>query len=97
MDFISGLPRVGNKDVIFVVVDKMSKYSHFMELSHPYSAVEVVHVYLHNVYKLHGWPRSKIIRDPLFLGKFWKALFTIQETGVLLSSAYHPQMDKLRW
>ena len=69
MDFISGLPRADNKDVIFVVVDRLSKYSHFMELFHPYSVVEVVHVYPDNVYKLHGWPRSIVTRD-LFLGKF---------------------------
>ncbi|XP_056688530.1 uncharacterized protein [Spinacia oleracea] len=33
MDFITGLPKSGGKEVIFVVVDILSKYSHFMSLS----------------------------------------------------------------
>lgn len=34
MDFIKGLPKVGNKSVILTVVDRFSKYAHFIMLSH---------------------------------------------------------------
>lgn len=44
--------------LIFVVLDRLSKYNHFMALTHPYPASQVVRVYLNNVYKLHGWPSS---------------------------------------
>ncbi|XP_057249106.1 uncharacterized protein LOC130590635 [Beta vulgaris subsp. vulgaris] len=65
-----------------------------MALAHPYSAEIVAQCYLDNVFKLHGWPRSIISdRDSVFLSKFWQALFTIQGTDLLLSSAYHPQTD----
>ena len=37
MDFIEGLPKVGGKLVIQMVVDRFSKYAHFIALSHPYS------------------------------------------------------------
>ena len=30
MDFIIGLPKLGNKSVIMVVVDRLSKYAHFV-------------------------------------------------------------------
>lgn len=56
MDFIEGLPNSMGKSVIFVVVDRLSKYAHFMTLSHPYTALEVAPMYLDNVYKLHGVP-----------------------------------------
>ena len=41
MDFIEGLPKVGGKSVILTVVDRFSKYAHFIALGHPYSAASV--------------------------------------------------------
>ncbi|GJY56325.1 retrotransposon-related protein [Tanacetum coccineum] len=38
MDFITGLPKSQGKSVIFLVVDRLSKYAHFMAMSHPYTA-----------------------------------------------------------
>lgn len=94
MDFIGGLPKSHGKEVIFVVVDRLSKYAHFMALSHPYTAAMVAQTYLDGVFKLHGWPRTIVSdRDPIFLSQFWKALFTLHGTDLHISSAYHPQSD----
>lgn len=41
MDFVEGLPKSQWKDSIMVVVDKLSKYKHFVALSHPYNAKHV--------------------------------------------------------
>ena len=54
MNFITGLPKSEGMEVIFVVVDRLSKYAHFMALSHPYTATSVAQAYLDGVFKLHG-------------------------------------------
>ncbi|OWM70560.1 hypothetical protein CDL15_Pgr014233 [Punica granatum] len=94
MDFIEGLPRSLGKEVIFVVVDRCTKYAHFMSLTHPYSATTVAQTFMDNVFKLHGMPESIVSdRDPIFLSNFWQDLFKLQGVALLASSAYHPQTD----
>ncbi|XP_026451534.1 uncharacterized protein LOC113351823 [Papaver somniferum] len=41
MDFISGLPKSEGREVILVVVDRYTKYSHFLALNHPYTSATV--------------------------------------------------------
>jgi len=94
LDFIEGLPSSHSKDSIMVVVDRLSKYAHFIVLSHPYSAKSIAAKFVENVIKLHGMPKSIISdRDPIFVSKFWQEFFTMSGTKLKLSSAYHPQTD----
>jgi hypothetical protein len=41
MDFITGLPRTQGKDCIFVVVDRLTKFSHLFSISMDYNASQV--------------------------------------------------------
>ncbi|GJT66254.1 transposon ty3-G gag-pol polyprotein [Tanacetum coccineum] len=78
MDFIKGLPKSQGKDVILVVVDRLSKYSHFMALSHPFTASQVAQLFLNNIYKLHELPENIVLdRDTIFVSSFWKELFKL--------------------
>lgn len=59
-----------------------------------FTAVHVAQVYLDQVFKLHGWPRSIVSdRDAVFLSQFWRGLFALHGTEFLVSSAYHPETD----
>lgn len=94
MCFIEGLPKSQGKEVIWVVVDRLSKYAHFVALSHPYSPETIARAYLDNIFKPHGIPKSIVSdRDTIFLSTFWQSLFITLGVDQLLSSAYHPQSD----
>lgn len=94
MDFIEGLPKSQGKDVIFVVVDKLTKSAHFMALALPFTALEVANKFWKRVHTLHGSPETIVSdRDKKFLSNFWQALFKLKGIQLLYSSAYHPQTD----
>lgn len=94
MDFIEGLPNSNGYTVIVVVVDRQSKYAHFIPLRHPYSAQQVAQIFFDQVVKLCGVPKSIVLDwDRVFTSNFWQGLFKKMGTTLNLSLAYHPQSD----
>ncbi|GKD68132.1 reverse transcriptase, partial [Tanacetum coccineum] len=94
IDFIESLPMSQGKSALLVVVDKLSKYAHFLPISHPFSASQVAQLILDNVYKLHGLPKTIVSdRDKVFMSLFWQSLFKMLQVKLKLSTAYHPQTD----
>ena len=76
MDFVEGFHKVGGKSVVLTVMDRLSKYAHFIALGHPYSATSVARAFFDQVVRLHGIPCSIISdRDPVFTSAFWTELF----------------------
>ena len=80
MDFITRLPKSNGKDCIMVVVDCLSKASHFILTTSDYTAELAARLYFDNVFKHHGLPTSILCdRDKVFTSIFWKEPFGLQE------------------
>lgn len=55
-----------------MTVERLTKYAHFIALSHPYTAHTVAKA-VENLLKLHGIPSSIASdRDPVFTSLLWK-------------------------
>ena len=94
MDFIVGLPKVGNNSVIMFMVDLLSKYAFFCELPHHFTPTMVAQVFIDHIFKLHGMSTSIVSdRDPTFTNTFWKEFFKLQGTQLNMSTTYHPQTN----
>jgi hypothetical protein len=83
-----------SKLVILVVVDRLTKYAHFMALSLPYTAQMVAQLFIANIFKLHGPPVAILTdRDTIFTSKMWQDIFKSMKVSLQYSIAYHPQTD----
>ncbi|PNX73909.1 hypothetical protein L195_g029819, partial [Trifolium pratense] len=94
MNFITGLPMSHSLTVIFVVIDRLSKYAHFAPLKTDFTSAKVAETFMHSVVKLHGIPKSIVSdRDKVFTNRFWQQLFKLVGTILGMSTSYHPQTD----
>jgi hypothetical protein len=92
MDFITGLPKSEGNIVIMVIVDRLTKYTHFSALSHPFKANTISTAFMETVQKLHDSPNIIVSdEDPIFTGHFWTKVFSCLGTQLAHSSSYHPQ------
>lgn len=94
MDFVTHLPPSNGKTTILVIVDRFSKSAHFIPLPTHYTAMSLAPLFLTEIYRLHGMPKTIVSdRDRIFVSKFWKEIFRLSGTTLAFSSAYHPESD----
>ena len=63
MDFVVGLPKtLGKFDSIWVVVDRLTKSTHFISVRIDYDAEQLAKVYVKEIVRLH-WVSLSIISD----------------------------------
>lgn len=93
MDFIEDLPSICGKDSI-MVVDRFTKYAHFLPLTHPHTTETVAKVFFEQIIRLYDIPSSVVWdRDRTFTSTFCRDLFPMQGISFNFSSSYLPQTD----
>jgi hypothetical protein len=94
MDFVVGLLSTPQgKDVIWVVVDQLTKSAHFISMK-TNLVKELVPLYMKELLRLHGVSKSIVFyQDSKFVFKFWQSLHNVLSTKLSLSVAFHPQTD----
>ena len=81
-------------DSIIVLVDKLTKESHFILVNSTYKTDVIEKLFLKNIFKLDGFPKEIVSnRDPKFTSIFWKGLFADFGTKLNFITAYHPHID----
>ncbi|KAJ9548163.1 LOW QUALITY PROTEIN: hypothetical protein OSB04_020706 [Centaurea solstitialis] len=95
MNFVTKLPRTPKGcDTIWVIVDRLSKSTHFLPMKETYFMERLARLYIAEIVRLHGTPVSIMSdRDARFTSTFWQSFQREMGTRVNLSTAYHPQTD----
>jgi hypothetical protein len=91
MDFITGLPEVHGRDCIYVVVDRLSKFTHFVMISSDYESPHVVELFFREVFRLHGLPAYIVSdRDRIFFNAFWQESSGLTDKDLTPSTLFPP-------
>ena len=95
MDFVVGLILTRrNHDSVWVVMDRLTKSTHFLPVRTDYSLDKLAELYIKEIVRLHGIPLSIISdREPRFTSRFWGNLQEALGTRLNFSTAFHPQTD----
>ena len=98
MDFIEGMPKSKGYSAILVVVDRLTKYAHFVALKHPFTTVTIANIFIQEVVCLHDIPWSILsFHDPVFMSLFWRELFYYKDLNSAEAKPItHKRMGKQR-
>jgi len=94
MDFITDLPKSEGYDTILVVIDRLTKMSHFIPCSKELDARQFPNLFMKEIVRLHGLLHDIITnRGTLFTIARWKE--TKGKLGIerRISTAFHPQTE----
>jgi hypothetical protein len=93
MDYMSGLPSTkwGN-DYVFMVVDHFSKMAIMVACKKNITTKDTTKIFLERVWVHFGIPQTIVSdQDSRFLSTFWSSLWSLLDTKLTKSMAFHPQ------
>lgn len=90
MDFVTGLPMCEEKDSVWVIVDRLTKWAHFVPMNKKDGTEKLAEIYVQQIVHYHGVPVSIVSdQDSKFTSGFWKALQKRFGTRLNMSTAHH--------
>jgi hypothetical protein len=94
IDFITRLPLTPKKkDMIWVIVDRLTKSAHFLAVNQKDSGGKLINLYVQEIVSKHGVPKTIVSdRGSIFTSAFWTQLHEALGSKLDFSTAYHPQM-----
>jgi hypothetical protein len=92
IDFITKFPRKTRQhDSIMVVVDKLTKSTHFVPVKMIHTIANIAEIYMREIARLHGIPKEIVSDiDTKFTSNLWRGLFKGFGTHMNFSASYHP-------
>ncbi|GJY04480.1 reverse transcriptase domain-containing protein [Tanacetum coccineum] len=98
MDFITKLPRSkSGNDVIWVIVDRLTKSAHFLAIREDYSTERLTKIYVDEIVARHRVPVSIISdRDGRFTSRCWQTRKDIVKKKVLILKNPSPWSPDLK-
>ena len=88
------LPWSQGNDSLLVIIDRLTSQVHLVPTMTRVTAREVAWLFLKEVMRLHRVPESIVSDcDTKFTSMFWCELHRLMGTKLLMSTAFHPQMD----
>jgi len=94
MDLTTELPESSGYDTVLVVIDRLTKMSHFIPCSKDLDVQQFANLVTKQIVRLHGLPHDIITdRGTLFTSDLWKE--TTRKLGVKprLSTAFYLQTE----
>lgn len=94
MDFLGPFPETDGFNYLWVVVCYLTGHAHLIPVNTMTTATELSFVYLKEIVRHHGLPKSIVSdRDSKFTSVWWKELHHLMGTKLLMSTSFHPQTD----
>jgi transposase InsO family protein len=94
MDYKSFPADKHGHDMLFVVIDRLSKQSYLIPCHKTINARGMAELFLKYIWCREGYPDLIVSdRGPQFVSSFWAEVCRILGIKIKLSTAFHPQTD----
>ena len=93
MDFVTHLPQTSRgHDTVWVIVDKITKSTHFLVVRMTFTLKEFFRLYLWEIVRLHGVPVSIVSDwDPRVTNHFWRSFQRVMGIQLMMAQLFIPR------